>query len=83
MNRLGTDPRATVVYDNYDFMDTVKDQALGSVQEMRHMTTAYAFINTGAPVSGLTQSMLRRHIPLDIWNVAGAAAETYRRIGPE
>ena len=83
MSRLGADPRATIIYDNYDFMDTVKDQALGSVQEMRHMTTAYAFINTSAPVSGLSQSMLRRHLPLDIWNVARAASETYRRVGPE
>ncbi len=64
-------------------MDTVKDQALGSVQEMRHMTTAYAFINTSAPITGLTQSMLRRYMPLDIWNVARAASETYRRVGPE
>jgi hypothetical protein len=64
-------------------MDTVKDQTLGSVQEMRHMTTAYAFVNTSAPVTGLTQSMLRRHLPIDTWNVAVAAAMTYRIIGPE
>jgi hypothetical protein len=83
LSRLGSDPRATIVYDNFDFMDTVKDQTLGSVQEMRHMTTAYAFINTSAPITGLTQSMLRRHLPLDIWNVARAATETYRRVGPE
>ena len=72
-----------IIYDNYDFMDTMKDQALGSVQEIRHITTAYAFINASAPVTGLTQSMLQRHLRLDIWNVARAASETYWRVGPE
>ena len=68
-----------IVYDNFDFKDTVKDQALGSTHEMRHFTTAYAFTCDKVGPQGLTQSMLRRDIPLSELDIARPAARTWER----
>src|ERR1700760_5026987 len=58
-----------LTYDNYDFMETVKDQTLGSTQRMTHYATAYAVVNRYAPPQGLTQDMLRRSSPLPMIDV--------------
>jgi len=59
----------TLTYDNYDFLDTVKDQTLGSTQQMTHFATAHAVINRYAPPQGLTQDMLRRTSPLPMRDI--------------
>lgn len=71
------------MYDNYDFLDTVTDQALGSTNEMRHLTTAYAFINRGIPEAGLKQDMLRRNVPLKLRDVAADATISRDVLGPK
>jgi hypothetical protein len=53
-----------LTYDNYDFIDTIKDQTLGSTQQMVHFATAYGIVNPSIPTQGLTQNMIRRSKPL-------------------
>lgn len=69
-----------IVHDNFDFKDTVKDQAVGSTHEMRHLTTAFAFICDKVDANGLLQSMIRRHVPLSESAIIQPAAQTWDRI---
>lgn len=61
----------------------MKDQALGSTNEMRHLTTAYAYINKAIPETGLKQRMLRRTQPLMLRSIATQATLTRLLLGPE
>jgi hypothetical protein len=58
-------PQSVVVYDNFNFMDNVRDQTLGNYDIMRNLTTGLLVVSSALPTSGLTQSILRRHVPLD------------------
>ena len=58
-------PQAVVVYDNFNYMDYVRDQTLGNRDIMRNLTTGLLVISPALPKNGLTQKMLRRHVPLD------------------
>jgi hypothetical protein len=59
------DPRSVVVYDNFNFMDYVRDQTLGNYDIMRNITTGLLVVSSALPTNGLTQGMLRRHVALD------------------
>jgi hypothetical protein len=59
------DPQSVVVYDNFNFMDYVRDQTLGNYDIMRNLTTGLLVVSSALPINGLTQSMLRRHVALD------------------
>jgi hypothetical protein len=59
------DPRAVVVYDNFNYMDYVRDQTLGNRDIMRNLTTGLIVVSSALPKDGLTQNMLRRHVALD------------------
>jgi hypothetical protein len=58
-------PQGVVVYDNFNFMDYVRDQTLGNRDIMRNLTTGLLVISSALPKDGLTQKMLRRHVHLD------------------
>lgn len=58
-------PQAVVVYDNFNFMDYVRDQTLGNYSVMRNLTTGLLVTSSALPMNGLTQRMLRRHAALD------------------
>jgi hypothetical protein len=59
------DPQAVVVYDNFNFMDHVRDQTLGNFDIMRNLTTGLLVTSSALPIDGLTQRMFRRHVALD------------------
>jgi hypothetical protein len=59
------DPQTVVVYDNFNFMDHVRDQTLGNYDIMRNLTTGLLVVSSALPTNGLTQKMLRRHVTLD------------------
>ena len=63
---VSRDPQTVVAYDNYNFLDTVRDQALGVKSRlMRNMTTAILVKCPHLPGGGLNQSMLNPVVPLD------------------
>jgi hypothetical protein len=49
------DPQAVVVYDNFNFMDYVRDQTLGNFGIMRNLTTGLLVVSSALPMNGLTQ----------------------------
>jgi len=52
------------VYDNFNFMDYVRDETLGNRDIMRNLTTGLLVISA-LPKDGLSQKILRRHVHLD------------------
>ena len=59
------DPQAVVVYDNFNFMDHLRDQTLGNFDIMRNLTTGLLVTSSASSIGGLTQRMFRRHVALD------------------
>ena len=47
------DPQAVVVYDNFNFMDHVRDQTLGNFDIMRNLTTGLLVTSSALPIDGL------------------------------
>jgi hypothetical protein len=62
------------VYDNVNFKDTVRDEALGHTAVMRNLTTAAIVICPEIPDSGLQQSMHDGTKDLDIRDIFNAPA---------
>jgi hypothetical protein len=60
------DPQTVVGYDNYNFADRVRDQALGvPYSTMRSLTTSVYAKSPHLPPTGLHQGMHDRSKPLD------------------
>jgi hypothetical protein len=58
--RLAKLPQTVIAYDNFNFLDRVRDQVLGSSKPvMRNLTTAILVHHPEIPATGLQQSMLR------------------------
>jgi hypothetical protein len=56
-----------IVYDNFNFLDRVRDQALGSSRNiMRNLTTSLRLRREDYPDNGLTQSMHDPSHPLEL-----------------
>jgi hypothetical protein len=53
-----------VVYDNFNFKDTVRDEYLGNTAEMKNLTTGAIVLCPELPPQGLTQDMHDPSIPL-------------------
>ena len=61
-----------LAYDNFNFLDTIRDQRLGHSRPMqRNMTSALLISCPAFPSTGLRQSMLDRSRPLDIDGITG------------
>jgi hypothetical protein len=72
-----------VVYDNFNFKDTKRDELLGHSATMRAMTTAAVVICPELPTSGLTQSMHNPILPLNMHDIFGSPAISGDNIGVE
>jgi len=58
--RLAKLPQTVISYDNFNFLDRVRDQVLGSSKPvMRNLTTAILVYHPEIPATGLQQSMLQ------------------------
>lgn len=73
LRTLASHPQAVIVYDNFNFKDTVSEQALGSSRPvMRNLTSALLIICPKIPTSGLQQSMLNTSQPLRLHDILTA-----------
>jgi hypothetical protein len=64
-------PQTVIAYDNFNFLDTVRDQALGSSKPvMRNLTTAILVCHPEIPATGLQQSMLQTSHELQLSDFA-------------
>ncbi|KAF1808899.1 hypothetical protein P152DRAFT_517097 [Eremomyces bilateralis CBS 781.70] len=54
--QLAKKPKTVLVYDNFNFKDTVREQTIGSTHIMRNLTTCLLVENPYLPDEGLSQS---------------------------
>lgn len=67
---MASDPKTMVVYDNFNFLDRVRDQALGSSKNvMQNLTTSLLLRCEDYPDAGLTQSMHDPSHPLKLMDI--------------
>ena len=70
LTRISRSPRLVLGYDNFNFLDTIRDQVLGlKSRVMRNLTTAILVESPSLPTTGLTQDMLNTAIPLNPYQI--------------
>ena len=57
MKDAAKDKQALVVYDNFNFLDTIRDYAMGTKNEMRNLTASLLIQHPALPRRGLSQGM--------------------------
>jgi hypothetical protein len=71
---LASDPKTMVVYDDFNFLDRVRDRALGSSRNMmQNLTTSLLLRCEDYPDDGLTQSMHGPSHPLQLTDILRAS----------
>ncbi|KAI5290131.1 hypothetical protein KEM52_000555, partial [Ascosphaera acerosa] len=74
IRRMARDPQVVVAYDNLNFLETVRDHALGSSRaNFTNVTTGLLVRCPSLPPHGLTMSMLDRQHQLQLLSVLAPA----------
>ena len=82
LKKVATFDKVVVAYDNINFKDDVRDQALGSKGRMRNLTTALLIKCPELPDGGLKQTMHDPSVPLDadaLIEKVGSARDAYKK----